>query len=285
MMKIFHRKLNRSIFGNGLSVFLLLVLGCFMLLPMIYMIANSIKPAEEFYVFPPKFYAINPTGDNFLDLFDIATNLRVPLTRYIFNTAFVTVVGTVLSVVIALMGAYVLAKHDFPGKKILNKIIVIALLYTGNVLAVPRYLIISKLGWLDTFMAVLGPMLSSTMGIFLIRQFMDRVPNAMIESAHMDGAGEFRICFKIIAPSVKPALITVIIFNFQTLWNSSASNMIFTESNKMLPALLSQISSSGIARAGATAAGTLVMTIPPLLVFVLFQRQILETMASSGIKE
>ena len=128
-------------------------------------------------------------------------------------------------------------------------------------------------------------MLSSTMGIFLLRQFMDKVPNAMIESAHIDGAGELRICFQIIAPSVKPAWITVIILNFQTLWNSSASTMIFTEANKMLPEFLSQISTSGLARAGATAAGTLVITIPPLLIFAIFQRKIIETMASSGIKE
>lgn len=256
-MKVVHKKLNRSVLGNGVAIFLLLLLGSFMLLPMVYVVANSVKPPEEFYVFPPRFYAVNPTSDNFLDLFDIAANSRVPFARYLFNTVFTTLVGTVLSVVFGLMGAYVLAKHEFPGKKVLNSIIVIALLYTGNVLAVPRYLIIAKLGWLDSYLAVLAPMLSSTMGIFLLRQFMDRVPNAMIESAHIDGASELRICFQIIAPSVKPAWITVIIFNFQTLWNSSASTMIFTEANKMLPEFLSQISTSGLARAGATAAGTL----------------------------
>lgn len=284
-MKVVHKKLNRSILGNGIAVFLLLLLGSFMLLPMVYVVANSVKPPEEFYVFPPRFYAVNPTSDNFLDLFDIAANSRVPFTRYLFNTVFTTLVGTVLSVVFALMGAYVLAKHDFPGKKVLNSIIVLALLYTGNVLAVPRYLIIANLGWLDTYWAVLAPMLSSTMGIFLLRQFMSRVSNAMIESAHIDGASELRICFQIIAPSVKPAWITVIILNFQTLWNSSASTMIFTETNKMLPEFLAQISTSGLARAGATAAGTLVITIPPLLIFAIFQRKIIETMASSGIKE
>ncbi len=284
-MKVSKKKLNRSALGNGTTIFILLLLGSFMLLPMVYVVANSIKPPEEFYVFPPKFYAINPTTGNFLDLFDIAANLRVPFTRYLFNTVFTTLIGTVLSVVISLMGAYVLAKHEFPGKKFLNSLIVIALLYTGNVLAVPRYLIIAKFHWIDTAMSILGPMLASTMGIFLLRQFMDRVPDAMIESAHLDGAGEMRICFQMIGPSVKPACITVIIFNFQTLWNSSASNMIFTENKKMLPALLAQISTSGVSRAGATAAGTLIMTIPPLLMFLIFQRKIIETMASSGIKE
>ena len=134
-------------------------------------------------------------------------------------------------------------------------------------------------------MAVLAPMLASTMSIFLLRQFMSTVPNAMLESAKIDGAGEMRICFQMVAPTVKPAWITVIILNFQTLWNTTGSTVIFTESKKMLPTAIQQIAASGISRAGAGAAGTLLMILPPVLVFVLFQRQILETMASSGIKE
>lgn len=284
-MKLNAKRLNRSRWGNFLAVLLLLILGLFMLLPLIYTVASSIKPAEEFYVFPPRLYAINPTINNFLDLWDILANLRVPLLRYIFNTLFTTLIGTILSVVFGLMGAYVLAKHSFPGQKAFDRIIVVALLYTGNVLAVPRYLIISKLNWLDTSMAVLAPMLASTMSIFLLRQFMSTVPNAMIESAKIDGAGEMRICFQMVAPSVRPAWITVIILNFQTLWNTTGATVIFTESKKMLPTAIQQIVASGISRAGAGAAGTLIMIIPPVLVFVIFQRQILETMASSGIKE
>jgi ABC-type glycerol-3-phosphate transport system permease component len=240
---------------------------------------------EEFFVFPPRFYAVNPTIDNFLDLFDIASNQRVPLLRYIANTAGITTVGTLLMILIDLMGAYVLAKHQFPGKQFLNRIVVVALLYSGNVLAVPRYLIIAKLGWLDTWMAILAPVLASTMNIFLLRQFMITVSNAMLESARIDGAGEMRICFSIVAPAVRPALITVVIFSFQTLWNTNGNGLIFTEADKLLPTMISQITSSGLARAGAGAAGALLMVIPPLLVFVLFQRMIIETMASSGIKE
>lgn len=152
--------------------------------------------------FPPKLYAVNPTFNNFLDLWDIFANMRVPLSRYIYNTLFASITGTVLAVVFGIMGAYVLSKHDFPGKAALNRIIVVALLYTGNILAVPRYLIISRLNWLDTSMAVLAPTLASTMCIFLLRQFITTVPNAMLESARIDGAGEFRICFQMVAPNV-----------------------------------------------------------------------------------
>ena len=284
-MKAKAKRLNRSLWGNGIAIFFLLFLGAFMLLPLVYTTTSAFKPPEEFYVFPPRLYAVNPTGTNFLDLWDIMANLRVPLSRYVYNTMFTALLGTVLSVPFGLMGAYVLSKHRFPGRKAIDRIIVVALLYSGNVLAVPRYLIISRLHWLDTSMAVLAPMLASTMSIFLLRQFMSTVPNAMLESAKIDGAGEMRICFQMVAPTVKPAWITVIILNFQTLWNTTGSTVIFTESKKMLPTAIQQIAASGISRAGAGAAGTLLMILPPVLVFVLFQRQILETMASSGIKE
>lgn len=284
-MKAKAKRLNRSLWGNGIAIFFLLFLGAFMLLPLVYTTTSAFKPPEEFYVYPPRLYAVNPTGTNFLDLWDIMANLRVPLSRYVYNTMFTALLGTVLSVLFGLMGAYVLSKHRFPGRKAIDRIIVVALLYSGNVLAVPRYLIISRLHWLDTSMAVLAPMLASTMSIFLLRQFMSTVPNAMLESAKIDGAGEMRICFQMVAPTVKPAWITVIILNFQTLWNTTGSTVIFTESKKMLPTAIQQIAASGISRAGAGAAGTLLMILPPVLVFVLFQRQILETMASSGIKE
>lgn len=284
-MKLKTKRLNRSLWGNGISLFMLLLMGVFMLLPLIYTVASSLKPTEEFYVFPPKLYAVNPTFNNFLDLWDIFANMRVPLSRYIFNTIFTSLIGTVLAVIFGIMGAYVLSKHEFPGKASLNKIIVVALLYSGNILAVPRYLIISKLNWLDTSMAVLAPTLASTMCIFLLRQFITTVPNAMLESARIDGAGEIRICFQMVAPNVKPAWITVTILTFQSLWNNSGSGMIFTETKKLLPAAISQVVSSGISRAGAGAAGTLIMIIPPILVFVIFQRQIIETMANSGVKE
>ena len=284
-MKFSSKRLNRSVWGNGFAIFLLLFLSCFMILPLVYTVASAIKPPEEFYVFPPRLYAVNPTLNNFLDLWDYMANLRVPLSRYIFNTLFTALVGTVCSVVFGLMGAYVLAKHSFPGQKALNRIIIVALLYSGNILAVPRYLIISKLHWLDTSLAVLAPMLASTMSIFLLRQFMATVPDAMLESAKLDGAGEMRICFQMVTPSIKPAWITVIILNFQSLWNMTGSDVIFTESKKLLPTAITQIVASGISRAGSGAAGTLLMILPPILVFVIFQRQIIETMASSGIKE
>lgn len=279
------KKLNRSKFGNGLSIFILLFLGAFMLLPLIYTIACSIKPVEEFFVFPPRFYAINPTINNFLDLFDITANLQVPLIRYVFNTVFVTFLGTSVSLFFGTMGAYVLAKHNFVGQRILNKLLLISLLYSGNILFVPRYLIIAKIGWLDTPLAILAPVFASTMTVFLMKQFMYTIPDTILEAAKIDGANEFRVCFQIVMPSIKPAWVTMLIFTFQGLWNNDGGSLIFTETNKLLPSVLKQIASSGIARAGVGAAITLLMIIPPIMVFVIFQKQIIETMASSGVKE
>ena len=142
-MKVKAKRLNRSLWGNGIAIFFLMFLGAFMLLPLVYTTVSAFKPSEEFYVFPPRLYVVNPTGSNFLDLWDIMSNLRVPLSRYIYNTLFTALLGTVLSVVFGLMGAYVLSKHNFPGRKAIDRIIVVALLYSGNVLAVPRYLIIA----------------------------------------------------------------------------------------------------------------------------------------------
>lgn len=279
------KKINRSFYGNALSSLILILLGAFMVLPLIYTIVNSFKPMEEFFIFPPKFYVINPTLFNFIDLFNIATSSLIPLTRYLFNSIFVSIVSTTGQLTFSLMAAYVISKHEFPGKKLYYNIVIVSLLFTSKILFLPQYIVIAKLGWINTYMAVISPIFAMTLGTFLLIQFISTIPNPMIESARIDGASEMRICWQIVGPNVKPAMITVIIFAFQASWNATGMNVIFREEYKMLPTYLNQITASGIARAGAGAAASLILLIPPVILFLLLQSKIILTMSNSGIKE
>lgn len=209
----------------------------------------------------------------------------VPFSRYLFNTVFITTAGTAGHLLVASMGAYVLAKYQFPGSRLFFNIVVTALMFNGYVTAIPNYLLMSKIGWVDTMWAVIVPAFASPMGLFLMKQFMEGIPMALIEAAKIDGAKESRIFFTIVMPMVKPAWLTLIIFSVQNLWNSKASNFIYSEELKTLPYALQQIVSGGVARAGVGAAVTLVMMVVPVTIFILSESNIIETMASSGIKE
>lgn len=286
--KIRHKKraqASHSAAGNVVSFILLTLLGIFMALPIVLSVSNSLKPLEELFVFPPKFLVRNPSTDNFTDLFTLMSESWVPFTRYMFNTTFVTVAGTVGHVIVASMCAYALAKHKFPGAKLIFNVIVTALMFSVQVTAIPNYLIMSKIGWLDTYMALIVPAMAKPLGLFLMKQFMEQIPDALLEAARIDGAKEFTVFFRVALPQVKPALLTLIIFCFQDLWNMQGATYIYSEELKTLPYALSQISAAGISRSGVTAAVTVIMMIVPIVLFMLCQSNIVETMASSGIKD
>ncbi len=280
----FKKRLNRSKGANFALFMLLFAIGLFMILPLLYAIVNAFKPLEEFFIFPPRFYVSNPTMNNFSDLYKLTANLWVPFTRYVFNSVFVSIVATVGHILLAATAAYVMSKHRFPGQKFLNSIIIISLLFTSRVIFIPQYIILSKLGFINTYVAVIAPVLAMSIGIFLMKQFMIMVPDEIIESARIDGAGEMKICWSIVVPMVKPATITLAIFAFQAIWNSTGSGVIYSESLKVMPMVLTQIASGGFARAGVGAAASLIMLVPPVALFVFFQSKIIETMSASGIK-
>lgn len=279
------RQPNRSGGGDLAVYFTLIFFGIFMAFPLVYAINSAFKPLDEIFVYPPKLFVRNPTMDNFQDLFVIMGKSWVPFSRYLFNTIFITIAGTVGHIIIASMGAYVLAKYRFPGSKTFFKIVVTALMFNGYVTAIPNYLVMSKIGWVDTMWAIIIPAFSAPMGLFLMKQFMEGIPDALIEAAKIDGAKERRIFIMIVMPMVKPAWLTLMIFSVQNLWNTKASNFIYSEELKTLPYALQQIISGGVARAGVGAAVTLVMMIVPITTFILSQSNIIETMASSGIKD
>jgi len=284
-MHVKAKKVNRSVGGNILVVLLLGLCGVFMALPLVLTVVNAFKPLNELFIFPPRFYVVRPTFDNFSDMMALVQSMRVPFERYLFNSLFITVTGTVLYIFIASIAAYPLAKHKFLGKTLFVNVVIWAMLFRPEVLSIPQYLIISGLGWLNTYLSVIVPALASSMGVFLMRQFIVAfVPDSLIEAARMDGASEMKTFFSIIMPMVKPAWLTLAIFTFQSLWNQTGSSFIYNEEMKVLPTALSQISSGGIARAGVSAAVALFLLIPPVVLFLFSQSSVIETMSHSGIK-
>lgn len=287
MIKIHTRRngINRSAFGNiGIAIILILV-AAFMLLPFIYSILQSLKPMEEIFAYPPKFYVKNPTLSNYKQIWLLADTLWIPFSRYIFNSVFVTVVGIIISFSVGVLAAFPLAKYDFPGNRLISQLITMALLFTGPVTALPQYIIVAKLGMIDTYWAFILPVAAAPLNLFLMKNFMVQISDSMIEAATIDGAGMMASFWKICLPLVRPAILTAIILSFQTLWNSTGGNYVFSEEMKTLPTMLTQISTSGIARTGVSAATSVIMLIPALVVFVLLQSKVVETMAYSGIKE
>lgn len=286
-IKILHRKVRaaRSLVGNTANFIFLCLFAAVMVLPMVYTISNAFKPLDELFVFPPRFFVRNPTINNFKGISALFTESMVPFSRYVSNTLLITAIGTVGSIFIASAAGYILEKKKFPGKNFVFKIIVTALLFTGPVTAIPNFLIMSKLGIIDTFFLILLPVFGSSFNVFLMKQFMVNVPDTILEAARIDGAGEQRIFWRIVMPSVKAAWMTLIIFSFQNLWGQTGGSTIYSESLKTLPYALSQAVSAGISRTGESAAISMLMMIVPIAVFVITQSNVMETMMSSGIKE
>lgn len=279
------RKPNRSLGGDIFIWLLLITFGAFFAYPLVFAINNAFKPLNEIFLFPPRLFVQQPTLANFQDLFIIMSRSWVTFSRYIFNTVFITFVGTFGHLTLASLGAYAISKYEFPGSKLFFKLVITTLLFSGHVTAIPNFLILRNLGLIDTYWAIILPAFAMPLGFFLMKQFIDTVPNALIEASKIDGASEFRIYAQIVMPLVKPAWLTGMIFSVQALWNTTAGNLIFTEQLRTLPFALQQIVGGGIARAGVGAAVTLVMMAVPLLLFIFSQSNILTTMANSGIKE
>ena len=280
-----HKQLNRSHFGNFMVFFMLVAVGIFMGLPLYYNIIQSFKPVEERFIFPPRFYVVNPTGVNYTQLFQLVSDLTVPFSRYLFNSVFVSIATTSIGVIIGAMAAYPFAKKKFPGKEGLWKLIMLTLLFSGGVTALPSYIIQAKLGLLNTYWVLILPSLASTLHMFLLRQFMLQIPDSLLDAAKIDGASDMKIFLSIVMPNVKPAWMTVMVLSFTSIWNAGSGGVIFKEELKLLPTALGQISAGGIARSGASAAAGVLLMIPPIVSFVLTQSKMLQTMAHSGIKD
>ena len=278
--------LSRSAGGDVGITIMLTLLGAFMVLPMIYVIMQSLKPLDELWMYPPRFYVMNPTFKNFKDLFGLMNTSWVPFSRYIFNTIFTSVCGTFGHLFIASMAAYALAKIKFPGGKMIFKTIQTSLMFHSTVTAITSFILMSAFKMVDTYWAIIIPAFGSTLGLYLMKQFMDSgVSDAVLESARLDGASELRTYWTIAMPMVKPAWLTLIVYSFQGLWNQGSSIYIYSEQLKSFNYAIGQITAGGIKRAGASAAATVLMMAVPILVFVITQSNIIETMGTSGMKD
>ena len=279
-------KAYRSIGGNIGTFIFLLIIALFMLLPLVFVVSSAFKPLSELFIFPPKLFPMNPTLDNFKDLSSLLGDSWLPFSRYVFNSLAVTVIGTFGNIIFSSMAAYVLSKHNFPGKNILFQTVVLSLLFSTVVTGIPNYIIITKLHMINTVWALILPLLPSSLGLFLMKQFMDQmIPDTLLEAARLDGAGENRIFFSICLPLVKPAIMTLLIYSFQGIWNSTGDSYIFDEKLKTLPTALNNIITSGISRTGVSSAVSLLLILPPIAVFLFAQSNVLQTMATSGMKD
>jgi ABC-type glycerol-3-phosphate transport system permease component len=282
------KKVSRSWYGNILNVLVLAAFGYFMALPLVFVISNAFKPLDEILAFPPKFLVHRPTLSNFSDLFNLLSGSWVPFSRYVFNTFFIAIVGTGAHVVIASMAAYPVAKRKFPGRTFLFTIVVLSLMFSATVTQVTNYITMSWLGMIDTYWAIIIPAIGSSLGFYLMKQFMENIPDALLEAAEIDGCSEFRIFWNIVMPVVKPAWLTLIIFSFQSLWGAGASVgslYIYSEQLKTVDYALGQILAGGIIRTGPSMAATLMLISVPIIIFVFTQSNIIQTMSTSGMKD
>lgn len=279
------RRINRSVAGNALLFTLMSVCGLFMVLPLLMIINNAVKPLDELYQFPPRIFVRNPTLTNFSDLFVLMNTSWVPFSRYILNTIIITVGGMAGHVVVASLAAYPLAKHHFPGKNLLFSMVVLSMMFSWTVTQIPQYVIISWLKINNTYLALILPAWSFGMGLYLMKQFMEQLPDSLMESARIQGASEWRIFWHIVMPNVKPAWLTLGIFQFQQMWGNTGSLFLRNEELKPLQYSLQQITAGGVSRAGAAAVVTFIIAAVPITFFLISQSNILETMTTSGMKE
>ena len=281
-----YKRFTRSKAANVFFVSMLLLAGLFMVLPLIYSIVTSFKPLDELLAFPPKFFVTRPTLHNYTVLPSLLDNLQVPFSRYAFNSLFISVAITFGHVLVAGMASFTLS---FCKNKWISAVfwgVQVALLFNGYTLGIPQYLIFSKLGIIDTYWVYILPALQSTTGVFLMKQYMDvSVPKALMEAALLDGAGYYRIFWTLVMPLVKPAWLTLSLFAFRDAWALQPGGTIFSENLKTLPVAMNQIAASGIARSGSVMAATVLLMIPPILVYLVSQSNVMETMSSAGMKD
>jgi len=260
-----------------------------MLLPILFIVNQAFKPQSELFAYPPRFFVRRPTLDNFSQLSSLISSSGVPFSRYLLNSVFVTVVGVLLAILFTGLSAYALSKLKFRSKKVLFELNTLALMFVPIAVQIPRFLIIAKLGLIDSYAAHIFPVICMPVAMFLIKQFIDQTPNELIESAKIDGASEMQIFFKIIVPIVAPAIATVGILAFQAIWNDTTTSTLYIndESKRTLAFYMSSlVSAQGntVAGQGMAAAAGLIMFLPNLILFIFLQSKVMNTMAHSGLK-
>ena len=282
-----YKRFTRSRAGNVVYFSFLFLMGLFSMLPLVYCICTAFKPLDELLIFPPRFFVSRPTLANFTVLPTLLEKMRIPFSRYMFNSIFISIVSTFLNIFVSSMAAFTLSKSKLKFRNAFFWIVQFSLLYNGTTLGVPQYLIFSKLGIIDTYWVYILPVIPSSMGAFLIKQYVDSgVPDTIMEAARIDGANVFVIYWRIIMPMIKPAWMTQLLCSFQGIWSiTPTAGTVFSENLKTLPYVMGSVSAGGTARSGAAMACTVLLMLPPILVYFVSQSNVMETMGSAGIKE
>jgi len=290
MASYFGTKMNPKHFHISQWRFLLILIpvAIFMGLPIVYIFNHAFKPLVELFEWPPRFFVQNPTFDNFIDLFAVTSSTGIPMSRYLFNSIIITALTVFASIVIGSLAGFALSKLEFRFKNTLMWVNNIAIMFVGASVSIPRYLVIESLGLIDSFWVHIIPGLAIPVGLFLIKQFIDQIPKDLLEASKVDGANNFQIYWHIILPLIKPALATIAIVAFQGVWNNTEVSNLFIndESLKTFAFYMATLTTTGnaVAGQGMAAAASLIMFIPNLLIFVILQRNVMNTMVHSGIK-
>ncbi|MBE5940239.1 MAG: carbohydrate ABC transporter permease [Lachnospiraceae bacterium] len=267
---------------------ILLPLAIFMLFPLVFIFCHAFKPMSELFKFPPSFFVERPVMDNFENLLKSARNSSIPIGRYIFNSFLVTIAVILANIIISTMAGFALSKMKFKLRGPLFAINQAALMFVATAVQIPRYLIISNIHITDTYFAHILPLIAAPTTLFLIKQFIDDVPDSLIEAAVVDGANSFRIYSQIIIPLIKPAIATGVILSFQQVWGYLESSNLYTntESMKTLVFYMNTLANAnnGVQGQGVQAAATLILFVPNLIIFLFLQKDVMNTMAHSGIK-
>lgn len=259
-----------------------------MVLPICFIVSHAFKPIEELFSYPPKFFASRLTLDNFINLFEATSQTNVDISRYIFNSVIVTGVVILLSIIISSTAAFSFTFLEFKGKKFLFLANQFAIMFIAVAVAVPRFMVISGLGLSNNYLSHIVPLLAMPVGVFLLRQFMGQIPKDLIEAAYIDGANKFHIYSRIILPLIKPALATIAILSFQAAWNNTETSMMYIidETIYTLPYYFQTLTlgTSAIVATGIQAATSLILFLPNIIIFIILQGNVMNTMAHSGIK-
>jgi len=288
-MKRIFRRIRRIRLFDVTNTLIVTLISLVSILPIIYIINNAFKPLNELFKYPPTFFVENPTLQNFTEFFFATSTTTVPFSRYLLNSIFITVTTVVFTVVISSTAAYAFSKMKFPGRDLIFNIIVISLMFTPTAVTITRYLIVDKLGLINTFLAHILPQLALPVGVFLLKQFMEQVPTTLSEAAKLDGASEFTVFWRIVMPAVRPAVGTVMIISFQNVWGDVTTSTLYMidDSMKTLPYYIQTLTSgltTSIARQGASAAAGLLLFLPNFIIFAIMQKSMIKTMVNSGIK-
>jgi multiple sugar transport system permease protein len=266
-------------------VFGLLVLtvgAIWMLLPLVWMLSASLMPLSEVIKVPPVWFAPSKYSlENYVEVWS-----RIGFSRFFFNSAFIALTITLLQLLTSSMAGFAFARYKFPGRNLIFVLILSTMMIPFQVLMIPLFIMIARLGMVNTYWGIIIPAIVTPFGIFMMRQFMLGIPSALLDAARIDGAQEPYIYFRIVLPLCKPAIAALTIFSFLGSWDNFLWPLIIVNSKQLwtLPIAMSRFTEQYISQTHLQMAGASVMFIPVLIVFLFMQRNFIEGIAMTGIK-